>query len=166
MIAMKYILVSLFFIIGLHGESLHASELVFTAPEGYVENAPDGMIKCDNGMLPQVTHKQYNIFSLRNEIWAQAAWSEIPEGSFSPLKVEHAPNPRKLLSSRKIEGRYKAQVVFLVGGNGEILDKLVRCSSNPRYDSALLDFIESYKFKPATYMGRGLNSLKPIQFDF
>ncbi|HRN62211.1 MAG TPA: hypothetical protein PLF73_07110 [Luteimonas sp.] len=138
-------------------------EPVFTAPADYVASAPDGMRPCPKGMPSLITSAEFRQFALRNEVWPQEDGVDLSRESWSGGRVAHVPTVDFSFAGKARRG-FKAQVWVLVDGNGQVLDKVVTCSTAPAYNEPLLALIDGFRFEPSRYKGRGLNSVMPVDF--
>ena len=111
--------------------SAAASELVLTPPLGYVENAPKGNFECARGMRPMITRVDFRRFALRNQVWQQE--ESVDYSGWTTGRTLSKP------SVGFVKGRLKAQVYVLVAGDGKLLDKVVTCSSEPKYNDRVVE---------------------------
>jgi len=139
-------------------------EPVFTAPEGYVESAQAGYLPCKDGMKALVTHAEFRKFGFRNEVWPQEDGVDLSDASWSAARATHVPVVNFAFAGKARRG-FQAQVYVLVDGDGQVLDKLVTCSTAPAYNDALLALIDGFRFEPSRYKGRGLHSVMPVDFE-
>ena len=139
-------------------------EPVFSAPERYVESAPEGYFPCKKGMKALSTHADFRKFAQRNEVWPQEDGVDLSRASWSAARVVHMPTVDFAFAGKARRG-FRAQVYVLVNGDGQVLDKLVTCSSAPAYNEALLALIDGFRFEPSRYKGRGLHSVMPVDFE-
>ncbi len=137
---------------------------VFTAPERYVESAPEGYCPCKKGMKALATHAEFRRFAHRNEVWPQEDGVDLSRASWSAARVLHVPAMDFAFAGKARRG-FQAQVYVLVDGDGQVLDKLVTCSKAPAYNDALLALIDGFRFEPSRYKGRGLHSVMPVDFE-
>ena len=134
-----------------------ASELVLTPPPGYVENSPKGNFECARGTQPMITRVDFRSFALRNQVWQQEA--SVDFSGWTTGRTLSKP------SVGFVKGRLKAQVYVLVAGDGKLLDKVVTCSSAPKYNDELLKLMDRFTFEPSSYKGTGLVTIMPVDFD-
>jgi len=137
---------------------------VFNAPERYVESAPEGYFPCKKGMKALATHADFRKFAQRNEVWPQEDGVDLSRASWSAARVVHVPTVDFAFAGKARRG-FQAQVYVLVNGDGQVLDKLVTCSTAPAYNEALLALIDGFRFEPSRYKGRGLHSVMPVDFE-
>ena len=139
-------------------------EPVFTAPEAYVESAPAGYFPCQKGLTALVTHAEFRRFAYRNEVWPQEDGVDLSRASWSAARMLRVPTMNFAFAGKARHG-FRAQVYVLVDGEGQVLDKLVTCSTAPVYNDALLALIDGFRFEPSRYKGRGLHSVMPVDFE-
>ena len=139
-------------------------EPVFTAPEGYMESAQAGYFPCKKGMKALSTHAEFRRFAHRNEVWPQEDGVDLSRASWSAARVVHVPVVDFAFAGKARRG-FRAQVYVLVDGEGQVLDKLVTCTTAPAYNDALLALIDGFRFEPSRYKERGLRSLIPVDFE-
>ena len=139
-------------------------EPVFTAPADYVESAPPGPRACARGMHSMVSHADFRQFALRNEIWPQEDGVDLSQESWSVGRVVSKPTV-DFRTAGKARRRFMAEVYVLVGPGGQVVDKMITCSSDPAYNTHLLKTIDLFTFETSRYKGRSLNMLMPIRYD-
>jgi hypothetical protein len=141
-----------------------SKEPVFSAPSDYMESVPEGFFPCRKGLQPLLTHAGFRTFAFRNEVWPQEDGVDLSRASWSAGRVAHAPRVDFAFAGKERRG-FKAQVYVLVDGEGQVLDKVVTCSTAPAHNAPLLALIDGFRFEPSRYKGRGLNSVMPVEFE-
>jgi hypothetical protein len=139
-------------------------EPVFSTPPDYMDAVPEGFLPCRKGLQPQVTHAEFRKFAFRNEVWPQEDGVDLSRASWSAGRVAHAPRVDFGFAGKNRRG-FKAQVYVLVGGDGQVLDKVVTCSTAPAHNVPLLALVDGFRFEPSRYKGRGLNTVMPVEFE-
>ncbi len=115
-------------------------------------------------MQSMISQADFRRFALRNEVWPQKDGVDLSRENWSGGRVVHKPDV-DFRTTDKARRRFMAEVYVLVGPGGQIMDKVITCSSDPTYNAYLLKTIDLFTFEPSRYKGRGLSTLMPVRYD-